>query len=774
MIKKLLLIILLIAPLTMEAQNDTGSWKIHSSFGSTISNLVDEGDYVYYLVSSNLYRFNKKTRENEVLNKFNDLSDIGIKQIYFNNAKKYLVVVYDNSNIDIIMKSGKVVNLPDIKDIIINRSKTINDITFAGDKFYVATNFGYVVVDDNKFVINESHYYDDQINSVAVVGKWLLIDADNKIYYSLLSAKHETLSTFKSIIFESAKLFPIDANTLFITTGWMFKAKIYEQIDGSLSFSTNTCVQGYPTTLQKTATGYIASFHYWNSSAYVDQYMTFDASGNNPQTVTLSENELYSSTETDGSVWAVSARGLHRIANGQSGVYYKPSGFTVSVPFWMTYNDKTNQLYVANSGPNMIFNTQNVPTSINTLSGNIWTDVTPTGATYNGTYYPVFDIDDPNTYYLGSWWYGVYKVTGGKISMLYNWQNSPLIHALNYYCHTIIAMDKSGNLWVIQTDNQATPVMILSHDKLKLTNVTASDWYTPSIPNVGGNKRASFVATKVSNYKVFTNGGYQEPIVFWNDGGDISASTMASRSYATFLDKEDKPVAWDNIFNIVEDNTGLIWIGTNNGVISLNPTESFNENFRVNHIKVPSDDGTSLSSYLLDGQQVNCIAVDGANRKWIGTNASGVYLVSADGSQILKQFSTSNSYLTSNQIYRICCKPNSNTVYIITSNGFLEYTNDESSGAANYDKVKISPNPVRPDFTGYITINGLMSNSYLKITNEQGNLVKSLTSSAAGVVGWDGCDESGARVKTGAYYVHASQNDNEVNSPVVAKIMIIR
>jgi hypothetical protein len=210
----------------MEAQNDTGSWKIHSSFGSTISNLVDEGDYVYYLVSSNLYRFNKKTRENEVLNKFNDLSDIGIKQIYFNNAKKYLVVVYDNSNIDIIMKSGKVVNLPDIKDIIINRSKTINDITFAGDKFYVATNFGYVVVDDNKFVINESHYYDDQINSVAVVGKWLLIDADNKIYYSLLSAKHETLSTFKSIIFESAKLFPIDANTLFITTGWMFKAKI--------------------------------------------------------------------------------------------------------------------------------------------------------------------------------------------------------------------------------------------------------------------------------------------------------------------------------------------------------------------------------------------------------------------------------------------------------------------------------------------------------------------------------------------------------------------
>jgi hypothetical protein len=47
-----------------------------------------------------------------------------------------------------------------------------------------------------------------------------------------------------------------------------------------------------------------------------------------------------------------------------------------------------------------------------------------------------------------------------------------------------------------------------------------------------------FVATKVSNYKVFTNGGYQEPIVFWNDGGDISASTMASRSYATFLDKE--------------------------------------------------------------------------------------------------------------------------------------------------------------------------------------------------------------------------------------------
>ncbi len=188
---------------------------------------------------------------------------------------------------------------------------------------------------------------------------------------------------------------------------------------------------------------------------------------------------------------------------------------------------------------------------------------------------------------------------------------------------------------------------------------------------------------------------------------------------------------------------------------------------------MPRNDGTNLADYLLDGQQVNCIAVDGSNRKWIGTNASGLFLVSADGSQIIKQFNTSNSYLSSNTIYSVCCNPNSNSVYVVTSSGFLEYMSDSTPAEDDYSSVYAYPNPVRPDFTGLITIKGLMDNSLVKIADPSGNVVKQLKSNG-GMATWDGCNESGTRVKTGVYFVLASQGDSDGNQSAVTKIMIIR
>ena len=48
-------------------------------------------------------------------------------------------------------------------------------------------------------------------------------------------------------------------------------------------------------------------------------------------------------------------------------------------------------------------------------------------------------------------------------------------------------------------------------------------------------------------------------------------------------------------------------------------------------MKVPRNDGTDYADYLLAGVPVTAIAVDGANRKWVGTQGDGVYLLSPDG-----------------------------------------------------------------------------------------------------------------------------------------------
>jgi hypothetical protein len=765
----------------MKAQYGVGDWKIHSVFGSTITNLIDAGDKVYYLVSSNLYCFDKTTQENEALNKRNYLSDVNIRQIYYNNSKKYLLIVYDDSNIDLILSSGKVINMPDIKDAEMTGSKTINDVSFATDVAYVATDFGYVVINDTKYEVKESRIYNTVVNSVIEVGSRLLLSADNKLYYGALSDHHSTLSSFNSLALNNSKLLAVNSNAFFANTGWLYLDKIIANADGTISLSPTECAQSGPITMQKTTNGFIANFHYTTDggSTYQNYYITFDANGENPQKVTLSENELYSSLETDGSWWAVGVKGLHKITGGQSSGYYKPSGLTMDKPYWMTFNKSQNKLYVSNTGPSQLLPTAENKTIVNTLSGSEWADVTPTGTISTGgvlrdTYYPVFDATDANTYYLGSWFDGIMKITDGKKVLAYDWTNSPLVHALDgYYCHTIITLDRNGHLWVVQTDNTTTPVMVLSKTKLQSATVTASDWYTPSVANVVGNKRASFLACQKSNVEVYANGSYEQPVVFWNDGGNVASSGFTSRSYTSFLDQDDKSYTWTVLYAITEDQNGRVWIGSSNGVISLNPTEAFNDDFRINRIKVPRNDGTSLADYLLDGQQVNCIAVDGANRKWIGTDASGLFLVSSDGSEILKQFNTSNSYLTSNQIYRVCCNPNTNSVYVITSNGFLEYFSDSTPAEASYDNVYAYPNPVKPDFTGLITIKGLMDNSLVKIADSSGNVFYS-TRSNGGMATWDGCNYTGQRVKSGVYYVLASQNEDGQSSGVVTKIVVIR
>ncbi len=784
MIKKLFLLLLMLLPCaaaTVKAQYGVGDWKIHATFsGQNVQNVIDTGDKVYYLVSNNLFCYDKETQENEALNKRNYLSDVLIKQIYYNSYKKYLMVVYDNSNIDVIDSNGKVVNIPDIKDAILTSDKAINDVTFTQKAAYLATSFGYLVLNDTKYEVKESRIYNLSMKSVAVVGSTLLLSCNNgTLYYGGVDEAHEYLGTFKSFAVEAGSIFPISNDRFFYTTGYLFRFSMALDADGNATFSADSICNAAPTTLQKTPSGFIANF-----SPAKSFYFTFDADGNNEKQVSNSSNELLSSA-SEGKWWALGNNGLRLIDNGTAGEYFKPNCIDIALPFYTTFNKLNNKLYVSSAGTNSFFSYQFTPTAINTYDGTTWADITPSTSNYNtvipghssikdgtGTYWVTCDPDDADTYYLGSWWYGVLKVKGNEVIQAYNWNNSPLLNVNGYFCHGVPVIDRAGTLWITQTSNTTAPIVALPKAKRQLTTVTKSDWITPNIANMSSNKRACVVASKYTDDKVFTAGDYQNPVIFFNDGGDPS-STIKSVSYSQFTDQDEKVYSWNYIYCFAEDQNGKVWMGSDNGVISFDPKNAYASNFRINHIKVPRNDGTNLADYLLDGQQVNCIAVDGSNRKWIGTNASGLFLVSADGSQIIKQFNTSNSYLSSNTIYSVCCNPNSNSVYVVTSSGFLEYMSDSTPAEDDYSSVYAYPNPVRPDFTGLITIKGLMDNSLVKIADPSGNVVKQLKSNG-GMATWDGCNESGTRVKTGVYFVLASQGDSDGNQSAVTKIMIIR
>jgi hypothetical protein len=174
---------------------------------------------------------------------------------------------------------------------------------------------------------------------------------------------------------------------------------------------------------------------------------------------------------------------------------------------------------------------------------------------------------------------------------------------------------------------------------------------------------------------------------------------------------------------------------------------------------VPRNDGTAYADYLLDAVQVNAIAVDATNRKWIGTETSGLYYVSEDGDEILAHYTTDNSPLPSNTIQSLYCDPNSNLVYIGLPSGLITYRSTAVAASEDYSNVYAYPNPVRPEYTGWITITGLMENSLVKIADAAGNVVYQTRSE---------------RVSTGVYFVFASQNENDNASSVVTKIMVVK
>ena len=799
MIKKIAFIIIALLSITT-ASAEGGSWKIHPVFGATPTNAIDVGDRIFYLVSNNLFCFDKDTKENAVYDKSNYLNDTQVKNIYYNYDKKYLVVAYNNSNIDIILENGRVKNIPDITNSLIPSYKTINHVTFCGNRIYVATAFGYVAIDDEKFEVAESRIYNKNLTSVAVCGDYILLGSASGTYIGLASKAHSTLDSYVlSSAITNGKFLPLTGNK-FLTYGT--NAVIYNvsaNTDGtptgltfvkSLNGSAPQAVQPVKS-LNKYMVLYTATPSY-----YTIDPTTAEASA----AITLPtavKSELLTSQETSaGEWWAVGSNGIHKVkisgTTAESLVdYQKINATTVTFPRYLVYNAELDYLMASNTGKCYLHNahTDGLKTTLNLLQGSNskWEDVSPKNVINTrrpsrnylyDSYAPLIDPSDCNTFYIGTYWEGLFKFTNFEQVAHWDYENAPFSKEYSVAgAGTIIdgyQFDKAGNLWVVQAFSP-NPLMVLKKDRITGDNPTTDDWIFPNL-DLGpyDNWRQSFLITKKSDIKIYCDGNYYSNTIFIKDDGDPSSVQYKSFSSDKTYDQDNNVYHWTYPLCMAEDLTGKVWMGSVTGsVVEFDPEKVFDDSFRLNRIKVPRNDGTNNADYLLSGVQVNSIAVDDLNRKWIGTNAAGLYLVSADGSEIIEQFNTSNSILPTNQILSVCCKPNSNTVFVGTSSGVLEYESSSVTPAQSYDDVLVYPNPVRPEYTGAISIKGLMDNSLVKISDASGNVITSLQSTG-GIATWDGLNASGERVKSGVYFVLSSENEDESSSAIVAKFLVIK
>lgn len=219
----------------------------------------------------------------------------------------------------------------------------------------------------------------------------------------------------------------------------------------------------------------------------------------------------------------------------------------------------------------------------------------------------------------------------------------------------------------------------------------------------------------------------------------------------------------NEITDLVVDREGQVWISGDEGVAFFpNPFGILTDPTLVK----PVFD----RQFLLLGQFVNCLAVDGGNRKWMGTR-SGLWLFSETGEELVSRFTTQNSPLISDNILDITINEADGEVFILTDQGLVSYRGTATPGGPTHQVVKIFPNPVRGSFDGTVGIQGLAENAEVKITTISGTLVQSLQAQG-GTATWDTRNYVGEPVSTGVYLVFSASPEGE--DTFVGKIAVVR
>ena len=390
-------------------------------------------------------------------------------------------------------------------------------------------------------------------------------------------------------------------------------------------------------------------------------------------------------------------------------------------------------------------------------------------------YKDIMSVDiDPNdaSHVFAAGRTGIYEFRDGHFLQAYSSNNSPLGTALsptqsNQEAYTLvesIKYDAEGNLWMLNSQSATSPIHVLQHD---------GNWksYTSSTLMNDGRTMGALQGLTFHSQGLlwFVNNHWTVPSLHC-----FNPQTEKVQSFTTFINQDGTRVDVNSVQCVAEDKNGDLWVGTNIAPLLLEQAK-FNESEpEFIQVKVPRNDGTNYADYLLNGVNISGIAIDGGNRKWFATKGNGAYLISADNLTQLQHFTSQNSMLLSDNIESIAINDQTGEVFFGTDKGLCSYMSDATAvnEEMTKDNVWAYPNPVRPDYTGLITITGLNYDTDVKIVTANGTLVAEGRSNG-GTFTWDGCDQhNGKRVASGVYMVLAATAEG--NKGTVCKIAIVR
>ncbi len=780
--KKLLLSIALlpIVHVTMHAQ-ETGSWRSHLAYHNTTA-VAETNELVYALADNSLYSYDKADNSLLFYSTLTGLSDTYLNQIGYNQQMNCLVLTYENGNID-LMQPGKssVKNLPFVKDDIMIQDKTVRNIYMYKEFAYLSTPFGIVVVNIKKEEIADTYRLQTGVYATCINGNTIYAATDNGILHASLTSNlsdYHNWNTYPLIfpLEENEKIQKIDFfldSLVFFVKGNANNGVYYQVTDGAIQ----------PIKKDMTLTGF--TIQNGQLIAYGTSYALIMSSFTDPVRLNNSPVNDVSSYKEANTFWIAAGNdGLKGVKKNGNSFELIVSGLETDSPIrnldaFMTFHNQ--KLLVA--GGDREADRSHKPFTFMIYDDSKWYNSdeaairTVINTTYNLDYVQdatsvAADPRDDNHYYVSTWGEGVLEFKDNLFVALYNHTNSALqtaveSNARHYVRVEGLCFDQDNNLWMT---NSGT-------DKgLKVFKADGT-WKTMNISSLSNQSLIDKILITKDNHKWINVLRSTSKIVVFDDNGTIDdESDDRTRTISnTALVTSTGSVVNASTYNCMAEDVknGTVWIGSKIGpLICTNPKKALDnpDNPVVVYRPVRTgDDG--LTGYLLDSENIKAIAIDGGNRKWIGTETAGVFILSEDGSETIEQFTTDNSPLPSNTINSLAINPVTGEVCIGTNKGIVSYMSGVTEGSEAYTDVYAYPNPVRPEYNDQVTITGLMTDSNVKITDLNGNLIYQARS-VGGQLVWNCRTGKGERVATGIYLVLASQPDK--GESVVTKIMVIK
>jgi hypothetical protein len=744
---------------SIKAQIPVGSWRDHLPY-SHCKKVMQIKDKFFCATDLNIFTYSTTDNSFEKLSKISGLSDMGIACMDYSYAKEILVIAYNNGNIDLI-NNNNIFNIADLKSKNITGSKQANQIYFLDDFAYICYSFGIMVVDLVKKEIKDTYIIgipgeNYEVNALTSNGTYFYAATRKGIFKALVNDPYlvnfnrwqhmddiegsydafDHICSFQDKIIVG-KVAPSGGDPLFIYSGG-----IWNPFPLTLQSAVKE-IRIFEDHIVLTAQGHV---YVLNNNFQIQHEFIYS----NPNSTVFNDNTLWIADNEYGLI-------KKTITSGDPVMIF-PNGPWESDVNNMTYQN--GAIVATGGGVDQSWGNLYRKGKLFSFKDEVWTNTRNEDAF--DYILSTADPVDQSVVYAGSWGNGIYVYQNNTIITNYSINNSSLQSTVagdQIVRIGGIVFDSENNMWVANS-GVSSPISVRKAD---------GSWKSFAYGSYLNVNTIGAIHIDRSN-QIWTVLPRMQGLFVFDTNGTIDNAD--DDRYLKFKPLDYYNESISNIFCVTSDRDGTVWVGTDKGpVMYSNPEDVLDGQTTGSQITIKRQDAATGYDILLGTETINCITIDGANRKWFGTEKGGAFLFSADGQTQIYHFNTDNSPIFSNTIRTIAVHDKTGEVFFGTDLGIISFRTIATAPNEDFSEAYVFPNPVRPEYSGDIIVSGLVYNTSVKITDISGNLVYE-TKSQGGQAIWDGKIRSGRRAATGVYLIFLTNEDGSATR--VIKLLMVK